>query len=652
MEQAGANKVELLQVLDHYRKNPADSLKLKAAYFLIENMPFHYSSSCRQLDLFDSAFFKDLASMKGLEFKYKISDINAQIVQSRVMKIWKNTVDHYGDPSTFPILKIPDQQLIKAKLLIENIDYAFETLKFPWTRHLSFDEFCEYVLPYKFDDEPLESWRPFFMERYKWIIDSISDQTDPVEVCTLINNDIALWLMEGGGAVYKKHPRGFSPSQLTTCKIGFCYQQAASASFAMRAMGLAIARNKIPNWGNRSTGHEFSSVLSKDDRFIDFLGGVLPPGKNEFYNKPPKIYRETFSMNHSSAKEKENIKPFNSTVSNQLDVTDQYVLTSTFSIDLPKNITNIAKEIYLCVFDNKNWVPVQCTPIHKGKCVFDLIGRDIVYLPTYYKDGNYVPFGNPFLLTNEGKIQVFEPNNQIRQEVKLYRKYPLFKRIINYTRHMIGGKFQGATNPDFSDANDLYIISSTPAPFFKSYPVKNGMFQYLRYVFPPFSADSAIGNVAEIGFIGMDGQGNESCLYGKYIGNHNITRKQFEIIFDKKQNNYVTINTEDTVINDYPEHIITTSSEPLWVGMDLNVPRRITHIGFCPRNDTNSIYDHCTYELFYWDKEWISLGTKKAQENYLIYSDVPENALFWLHNHTEGKEERIFIYENNEQVWW
>lgn len=38
---AGENKIELQKVIDHYKGNPDDRLKLKAALFLIENMPYH-----------------------------------------------------------------------------------------------------------------------------------------------------------------------------------------------------------------------------------------------------------------------------------------------------------------------------------------------------------------------------------------------------------------------------------------------------------------------------------------------------------------------------------------------------------------------------------------------------------------------------------
>ena len=41
MEKAGDNRQELEKVLRHYQQSPADSLKYKAACFLIENMPYY-----------------------------------------------------------------------------------------------------------------------------------------------------------------------------------------------------------------------------------------------------------------------------------------------------------------------------------------------------------------------------------------------------------------------------------------------------------------------------------------------------------------------------------------------------------------------------------------------------------------------------------
>ena len=69
-------------------------------------------------------------------------------------------------------------------------------------------------------------------------------------------------------------------------------------------------------------------------------------------------------------------------------------------------------------------------------------------------------------------------------------------------------------------------------------------------------------------------------------------------------------------------------------------------------HDSNEICVDNEYELFYWNMKWISLGRKLAVDNKLHYDDVPKGALLWLKNHTQGKEERIFTYEDGKQVWW
>jgi hypothetical protein len=87
--------------------------------------------------------------------------------------------------------------------------------------------------------------------------------------------------------------------------------------------------------------------------------------------------------------------------------------------------------------------------------------------------------------------------------------------------------------------------------------------------------------------------------------------------------------------------------------LDFGKPVRIGKIDYLPRNDGNCIEPGDEYELFYWNnRQWQSLGRKQAERIRLDYDNCPSNALFLLHNHTKGKEERIFTYENGEQVWW
>ncbi len=111
LEEAGKNRAELEKAIAYFSKK-GDALQLKALYFLLTNMGIHYSS--------------DYYWSNGHAVPYTYRDIDS----------------------------------IKADLLIGNIQAAFEAWRNPWSRHVSFDEFCEYILPYRVSIEPLEKWRP------------------------------------------------------------------------------------------------------------------------------------------------------------------------------------------------------------------------------------------------------------------------------------------------------------------------------------------------------------------------------------------------------------------------------------------------------------------------------------------------------------
>jgi len=58
------------------------------------------------------------------------------------------------------------------------------------------------------------------------------------------------------------------------------------------------------------------------------------------------------------------------------------------------------------------------------------------------------------------------------------------------------------------------------------------------------------------------------------------------------------------------------------------------------------------FELFYWDDKWLSLGKKIASSNTIVFENVPQNALYWIHSKNKSTKERIFTYKNNKLKWW
>ena len=92
--------------------------------------------------------------------------------------------------------------------------------------------------------------------------------------------------------------------------------------------------------------------------------------------------------------------------------------------------------------------------------------------------------------------------------------------------------------------------------------------------------------------------------------------------------------------------------DSIWIGFDLGENKEITEINLCPRNDDNNVVKGRSYELFYWNRRWTSLGCKQAEHNYITYDNVPSNALMMLRCTSGGKENRIFTWNRNHQNWW
>lgn len=199
---------------------------------------------------------------------------------------------------------------------------------------------------------------------------------------------------------------------------------------------------------------------------------------------------------------------------------------------------------------------------------------------------------------------------------------------------MINGKFQGANSPDFSDTVDLYTIKSDPGVYYNEVRLSNSKkFKYYRYKGAAYSWS----NVAEVEFYG---KGDAAPMKGEIIGaigsNNDHPERTVRAVFDGNPLSFYEAKDWNTG----------------WAGMHFDTPVTIEKIRFMARTDYNIVVEGNTYELFLWDNEWQSLGKQIAMSTVLFYKNVPSNSILLLRNLSSGKEERIFSFEHNEQVWW
>lgn len=146
LEIAGNNRAELEKVLLHYENEP---LKLKAAQFLIANMPGHVS----------------YRNQKYVESYYDaIDSVNqySHLSNEKLSERYEAIAAEYSEP----VSNVQDLQIISAAYLTDNINRAFDGWQNGrWATHLTFEDFCEYLLPYKVTErQTLDNWREYFSD--------------------------------------------------------------------------------------------------------------------------------------------------------------------------------------------------------------------------------------------------------------------------------------------------------------------------------------------------------------------------------------------------------------------------------------------------------------------------------------------------------
>lgn len=421
-------------------------------------------------------------------------------------------------------------------------------------------------------------------------------------------------------------------SSLLKGKTGNCRDEADFTVMVCRSLGIPAAVDFTPHWGNRSSSHSWSVLVKPDGTGTPFYMGCAPCDTAHYYHpyKKPKVFRYRYQLNRKYAKDLngERDVPDLFKMPKFTDVTDEYYETTDVVRNVPSEYAG-RHVAYICVFDNRRWIPVHYGVVKDGKVKFSSMGRGIMYMSAFYEDGAVVPFGNPFSISSDGKVMDVARNDRKKITMSLLRKYPFMGKEDFFNLRMSGGKFQGADKEDFSDAVTLYTFKG--ATNGNWYNVKVGVgksFRFLRYIGP----SSSHCNINELEFFDESGLKIE----GDIIGTEGESWALKEKVFD----------------GDILSGFSAISPDGNWVGLRLNRPRKVKRIRFIGRNDGNGIEIGNDYELLYWNGHWKSIARKKAADTKLVFKDVPSGGLYVLRNLTKGHEERIFTYVNGEQVWW
>lgn len=622
LELAGPNRAELQKVLDHYA---CDSLKLEAAKFLIRNMPGHYS-------------YVDTAKIR--RYSLAVAAIADSLKWEKDKNFIRDSIDKIAKKMGIDSIKImQDCQIISADFLIQNIDTAFyDWQQGPWAKHVLFDDFCEWILPYKVEElQPLDNWRSRLKNFHVEDLDELS-------ICDqLRNSPLAAIRILNGNLSRAIRPSLDPPIRYanipTECRaklnFGVCSDFTSMTSTILRSHGIPVVCHFTPQWARRSLGHHWNVLLSEDGRKIPFDGITGQIGERNGEVIMPKIYRYTYSRNKELVEMNSSGEFVPSLFRNYFirDVTKEVIKCNDVTLKI-RDTKN--KYAYLLVFDNQNWTPVAYGSVKNGKATFKDVGVNVVYLPVIYDDSKMIPIAEPFILDFDGKLKKIAPNKQKRKDMLLYRKYPVKSYFYQLIPRLNDGEFQASNDPDFNTYYVAHHIKSGKP---------SGQIVHVSDTIPPcrywrYTSENkkSFCNMAEIMFFSKC---DTAKLHGTIIGSEGSWAN----------------NPDRTKEAAFDGDILTFFDAPqgsgAWTGLDMGEPVRVDHIIYYGRSDGNGVEIGDEYELYYWDEGgWKSMGRQKAKNVYVKYKNVPQNALYHLKNHTKGTDERIFTYENGKQVWW
>lgn len=613
------NRVELQKVIEHF-KLQKDENKLKAAYFIIANMPSHYS--------LDTSGYESFLQVLSLLDSIRLKNSDEDSIKFKVNRAWNEVSSRlvYSNPILY------DLQHIKADSLINHIDRKFIAWRSnPYTKNLSFKLFCRHILPYRPKDKILPD--DYFIYNNasnleivkKLYPKNILEMADSI----LIKYNDIIYSAE----ILKNFPYLITSSAIQSKRIE-CEDRVWFNYYLLSSAGIPVAIDFIPNWGNRNAAHTWNTIVMDDDSypFEPFYSTDRWEYKNIYNNKMedgfvkwwgkfrlPKVYRVTFDKVENDIIKDDRVSiediPALFRSDRVVDVSQEYFETSDIKLTLERSKPENTYYAYLCVQNRKEWIPVQYGKIKGNTVAFREMGKDIVYLPIYYKDGIGIPAGEPFYLNKDGKVESIRTEGSI-QDINIYRRYPINEKKALSNSLLEGSYFSLANKENFSDAVIAAKVNFTPE--MKKFLLNNTHERKFRYVKFTFSAKAYL---SEISVETSDNESNKN----KIILNNTVIDEQLA-----KQ--------KDTLIKE--------------IVIDLGTERRISSFGFCGLNDIFAIMPDMEYELFYWKDEWISLGKTKSNNSELIYRKVPSGVLYYLDCSERDAFKRMFTFKDGRQLFW
>ena len=426
---------------------------------------------------------------------------------------------------------------------------------------------------------------------------------------------------------------------------GLCAQRCCYNSLLLSSLGIPVAIDFVPAWGNRNNSHTWNVVLidGESHAFEAFWDNDRWKYKRIYNNRDddelwgrfrlPKVYRYTYS-NHIEGPladvevDKADIPELFRSVK-KVDVSSEYFETADVTVELTGEAPQGVKYAYLAVFGYQDWHPVQWAKIENGRAVFREMGKDMVYLPVYYKRGGLLPAAEPFRLRNDGTVEKLSGNEETEEvAVRMVTGAPAYDQNREYLGCMKGSRIVGLLDGKSEEELCRWTDSLALEPVVRKVSARLP-YRFVRLLLP--SDSIALG---ELSFYTEEGR----------IGNVRIITPMRAT----GRNEVPGMITDGLGATGYRGRV----AERL-VDIDLGKEYMVSHIGMTSYLKTQ-LFCPDEFELRYWNNGWKTVERKQADnKGYLVFEKVPRGALLMLKNcRWKGKTaERIFTYEKGDVKW-
>ena len=310
-----------------------EPLKYEAAKYLIGNMGGNAAMDGPSLDRY----------YRLLDGFYSRPDID-------IFALREFNDSLFASPFFTDLKPVFDARTLDSAYLVSHIDRAFEAWESPWAKDLDFNEFCEFLLPYRIGTEIIEDWRTDYRNHYAPYLDRLARRSDaPLEeFCEALNSACV------EPHLYENYPGGkpsLKPSVLKRIVGGSCDDYVGLFTYAARTFGVPVAIDFTPQWGNHSQGHKWCATIENDTTYVFDIGDILrPAASNPFTYRLVKAYRKSWAYQSGSPAGHE--APPSLSDQRLVDVTAMYCPVVDIDIrDLQEPLRS--RMVWLCAFDDR-----------------------------------------------------------------------------------------------------------------------------------------------------------------------------------------------------------------------------------------------------------------------------------------------------------